>query len=395
MTVDGRRLDDIVAQAGGTPLFVYSRAAIRSQIGLVRQLLPERAQLVYAMKANPMPELLRFLRSQVDGVDVASAGELDLALNGAGFEPERISFAGPGKTDAEIDACIRSGAVLVAESLAQLRVAREVLRRAGTPVRGRVAFRINPAIELRGAGMRMGGGPSPFGVDVEELPRALDEADRLGIPIEGLHCHFGSQILDGEIVAEAMRGCFAQMHPHLDRLRRPAWLNVGGGFGVPIAPGDRHLDLAPIRVALREIGEAIAAEGGGLRLRIELGRYLVAEGGVYVMRVLERKTSRGKTFVICDGGLHHMQSATGNFGQVIRRNWPVVPATPIREAADATGRVDIVGPLCTPLDCVGRDVADTGFEVGTLACILRAGAYGRSASPSDFLGHPPAIEILV
>lgn len=399
LAIGGRRVGDIVKQAGGTPLFVYSRAAIAAQVAAVRAALPRDAQLYYAVKANPMPELLRFMSEQVDGVDVASAGELEQAL-ACGFAPERISFAGPGKTAAEIAACLGAGATLTAESCRQIELAGEALGALGNAPGAegelpRIALRMNPALELRGAGMKMGGGPSPFGIDAEALDSAFGLAERFGLPVSGLHCHFGSQILNGATIAAAMQQCFEQMVPHLDRLSGPAWLNVGGGFGVPVAPGDRHLDLAPIADALGQILAGLRARRPEARLRIELGRYLVAEAGIYLMRVLERKQSRGKTFVICDGGLHHMQSATGTFGQVIRRNWPLRAAIQPPPPVDPGASVDVVGPLCTPLDCVGRDIADQGFEEGALVCLMRAGAYGRSASPGAFLGHPAAPEVLV
>jgi diaminopimelate decarboxylase len=408
----GEPVGDLVERHGGSPLYLISREIVARRIAELRRLLDGHAELFYAIKANPLAELLRFMQPQVDGFDVASGGELATAL-AAGCPAERISFAGPGKTDGELEAAASAGATITAESWRQFERAIEAGRRAGRPPH--LALRVNPDLQLRGAGMKMGGGASPFGIDEEAIPGVLAQAAAMGQPVEGLHFFFGSQLLRGESIAEAMTHCAQTAMRWLDRLPQPLkWLNLGGGFGVPHFPGERHPDLAPVGEALARVSQALARRSPGTALRIELGRYLVAEAGVYACRVLETKVSRGKRFVVVDGGMHHLQAATGTFGQVIRRNYPIAlveeppaagrPADPPKRGesgesdaavAEAPAPTDVVGPLCTPLDCLGRDVLLPDCHDGSLLCVFRCGAYGASASPADFLGHPHVREVLV
>lgn len=366
-----------------TPAFLYGSALIEQRLARLREALPPSLGVHYAVKANPLPPLLRWFASRVEGADVASAGELQAAID-AGFAADRLGFAGPGKRESEIALAARLGAVVTAESERQWALA----ARYGA----RVALRVNPALELKGAGQVMGGGPSAFGIDAEALPDLVSIARARGWPMpEGLHVYFGSQILGGDRVAAALRACSEAAEGWADCLgRAPAWLNLGGGFGVPYFPGEAPMALEPVADALHAIVDRWAGRLPDTRLRIELGRWLVAEAGAYACRVLERKVSRGKTFLVTDGGLHHFQAATGTFGQVIRRNYPVALAG--RPGGDDDEPVDVVGPLCTPLDCLGRGVRLPRAEPGDVVIVFRAGAYGATASPAAFLGHPPARE---
>ncbi len=398
LLIAGQAVSDLVARSGGSPVYLISRQIVGRRLARLRDALPPRVRIFYAIKANPMPELLRFMGPLVDGFDVASGGELAQAL-AAGCPADRISFAGPGKTDAELEAAVRAGAILTAESMRQVERLVDIGRRCGRPAR--LALRVNPDLQLRGAGMRMGGGPSAFGIDQEAVPQAIAQAARLGQPVEGLHFFFGSQILRGEFIAQAMRQCAETAMEWIEQgLPAPlSWINLGGGFGVPYFPGEQHPDLAPVAEVLAWAADALAARSAGTELRIELGRYLVAEAGVYACRVLEMKDSRGKRFAVVDGGMHHLQAATGTFGQVIRRNYPIAVADAGAGTAAIDGEVpavlDVVGPLCTPLDCLGRDVMLPGCDEGSILCVFRSGAYGASASPADFLGHPHVREVLV
>ena len=371
-----------------TPAFLYSSEIVGQRIERLRRLFPADLRIHYAVKANPLPALLRWCAGRLDGADVASGAELQAAID-AGFAPERVGFAGPGKREGEIALAARLGAVVTVESERQWALA----ARHGA----RVAVRVNPALELRGAGQTMGGGASPFGVDAEALPALIATARTRGWPApEGLHVYFGSQILGGDRIAQALRACAAAAQGWVDALGgAPAWLNLGGGFGVPYFPGESALSLDPVAQALHEIAGRWARHAPDTRLRIELGRWLVAEAGIYACRVLERKVSRGKTFLVTDGGLHHLQAATGTLGQVIRRNYPLALAGRAGIDADSAETVDVVGPLCTPLDCLGRGVRLPRAEPGDVVVVFRAGAYGATASPTAFLGHPPALEQLL
>lgn len=363
----------------GTPLYIYDFAAVQARITRFRAAMPARVALHYAIKANPFPPLIAAIAPQVDGIDVASAGEMDKAL--AAMSAETISFAGPGKRDAELEAAIRAGVTLNLESEGEAERALATGERLGiTP---RLAVRVNPDFELRGSGMKMGGRASPFGIDAARgsaLVRRLVAAEA---DWRGFHIYAGSQALSAEAVIEtqtATIGLAARLADEAGAL--PPLVNLGGGFGIPYFPGDVPLDV-------EAVGAALAGELDRLdtQYAIELGRWLVGEAGIYLARVVDRKESQGETFLVVDGGLNHHLAATGNFGTVVRRNYPVAVAHRLQDPAEEV--VTVVGPLCTPLDRLADRVALPRAEVGDLIAIFASGAYGASASPQGFLGHPP------
>ena len=390
-----------LAARHGTPLYVVDSAAVRTRVASVRALLPEGIRLHYAIKANPLPELLRFLATQVDGFDIASGGELALALD-AGHRGAQLGFAGPGKRDAELAAAIDAGAVIHVESAGELARLAALARTAGQSARA--ALRINPDFELRRAGMRMGGGAQVFGIDAEKVPAVL-AAWPANLTFAGFHIYAGSQNLDGGQVAEALRRSHALCtelaawapvaDAHLVAQATPLRVfNLGGGFGIPYFAGEQPLDTAPVRAALADIARDHAARFPETVLVLELGRYLVGEAGVFLTQVIDRKRSRGRDFLVCDGGMHQHLAASGNFGQVIRRDYPVWLARDMAARGDTT--FTVCGPLCTPLDVLAREVmlpADVG--PGDILAIGQSGAYGASASPAGFLSHPPAGQLLV
>ena len=391
LNVGGEVLSRLAARVGQTPFYAYDRALLRRRVGELRSLFPLNIKLHYAMKANPMPAVVAVMAALVDGIDVASAGELKVALD-AGANPAEISFAGPGKRDAELRQAVASRVLVNVESFRELGVLQALSTELG--LAARVAVRVNPDFELKGSGMKMGGGPKQFGVDAEQMPRFLQEIGRAGLAFEGFHLFAGSQNLRAEAICEAQKKSFelalrlAQLAPGPVN-----FLNLGGGFGIPYFPGEQRLDLAPVADNLAQLGERAASELPLASLVVELGRYLVGEAGVYVARVVDRKISRGQVYLVTDGGLHHHLSASGNFGQVIRKNYPVT----VGNKADATERevASVVGPLCTPLDLLADRMSLPVAQVGDLVVVFQSGAYGASASPQKFLGHPPCIEVLV
>ena len=388
LVIAGRSAADWTAQAGDTPLFVYDMAIVGARIARFRAAMPA-IDLHYAIKANPHADLLTAIAPLVDGLDVASSGELAKAL--AVKQGASISFAGPGKRDDELVAAITVGATLNVESEGEAARAFAIGDRLG--LAPHMAVRVNPDIELRGSGMRMGGRASPFGVDAVRaaaLVRAIVEA---GADWRGFHIYAGSQALDPGAIIETQAATIALAARLADDAgAAPPLVNLGGGFGVPYFAGDVALDIERVGDALADALASRPAILTETRFAIELGRWLVAEAGVYLTRVIDMKQSQGETFVIVDGGLNHQLAASGNFGTVVRRNYPIAVAA--RMGRDATDTVSVVGPLCTPLDRLGDKIALPTVEVGDLIAIFMAGAYGASASPSAFLGHPPAIEIV-
>lgn len=370
----------------GSPLFVYDPAIVADRVRAFRASFPA-VDLHYAIKANPHPALLQAVAPLVDGLDVASAGELDKALR---VKPAgAISFAGPGKRDAELEAAITAGATLNVESEGEAARALAIGGRLGTAPR--LAVRVNPDMELKGSGMKMGGRPSPFGVDAERAAALVRAIVAGGGDWRGFHIFAGSQALDSQALIETQAATLALAERLSDEAgHMPPLVNLGGGFGIPHFAGDTPIDLAAIGAAL---GDALSRTRLSSTFAIELGRWLVGESGVYLTRVIDRKESRGETFLVVDGGLHHQLAASGNFGTVVRRNYPVAVTHRMAEAGDE--EVSVVGCLCTPLDRLADKVALPHADVGDTIAIFIAGAYGATASPGLFLGHPPAVECVV
>lgn len=389
--IGGQPVTLLAERAGRTPFYAYDRQAISRRVALLRSALPAGVRLHYAVKANPMPALVCHLASLTDGLDVASAGELRVALN-AGADPATISFAGPGKTQADLRAAVAGGILINLESETEMRRVAAIGSDLG--VRPRVAIRVNPDFELKSSGMRMSGGPKQFGVDAERVPAMLGELGRLPLEFRGFHIFSGSQNLRAEAICEAQRKSVALAIELARHAPGPVTsLNIGGGFGIPYFPGEKPLELTPIGRELAALQEEVKARLPEAVLKIELGRYLVGEAGVYVCRVIDRKESRGHVFLVTDGGLHHHLAASGNFGQVLRKNYPVIVANRVRGTERET--VSVVGPLCTPLDLLADRVSLPRAEPGDLIAVLQSGAYGLTASPRGFLSHPEPVELLV
>lgn len=391
LSLGGIPLPLLAARCGSTPFYAYDRRAVSERVRQLRQELPAGLEIHYAIKANPMPALVCHMANLVDGMDVASGGELQCALD-AGMSARNISFAGPGKGREELCSAVAAGALINLESLREVHLLAEISSQLAQPAR--VALRVNPDFELKLSGMKMGGGPKQFGVDAEQAPAVLAEIGRLGLAFEGFHIFSGSQNLKPEAIVEAQSLSVALASRLAQAAPAPVTtLNIGGGFGIPYFPNDRPLDLAPIAANLSACQERAGQDMPGAKLILELGRYLVGEAGIYVCRVLDRKVSRGQVFLVTDGGMHHHLAASGNFGQVIRKNYPVAIGN--RLLGEEQENVSVVGPLCTPLDILADRVLLPKAEPGDLFVVFQSGAYGRSASPLGFLGHKPPQEVLV
>jgi diaminopimelate decarboxylase len=391
LAIGGKSASALVAEAGDTPLFVYSTAALEARIAELRAAMPEQLAIHYAMKANPFAPLLEWMGSRVDGFDVASGGELQLAL-AAGVAAEKISFAGPGKRDRELEFAITQGVTINCESEGEAERAFDIGLRLG--IAPKMAIRVNPSFDLKGSGMKMGGGAKPFGVDAERVPALVQRIIAAGGDWRGFHIYAGSQALDADAIIAMQAQTLALAAELADAAgAAPPKVNLGGGFGIPYFPGDTAFDLNAVGGALGQALSALPEILKDTHFCVELGRYLVGEAGVYLCRVIDRKVSHGETFLVTDGGLHHQLAASGNFGTVIRRNYPVAIATRFDAPADEVQSV--VGCLCTPLDRLSDSALLPHAEVGDLVAIFCAGAYGASASPANFLGQGAAKEMLV
>ena len=392
LQVGGMPLTRLAERVGSTPFYAYDRRLITERVAQLRAALPSDIHLHYAIKANPMPAVVQHLATLVDGFDVASGGELKVVLDSI-MPAEKISFAGPGKSERELRQAIAAGIVINIESARELERISTIAEETG--IRPKVAIRVNPDFELKSSGMKMSGGPKQFGVDAELVPDLLVEMVMLPVEFYGFHIFCGSQNLKAESIMEAQRNT-------LELARRLAadapgpvrLLNLGGGFGIPYFPGEQSLDLAAVGAHLATLMPQARLDFPEAEFVIELGRYFVGEAGIYVSRVVERKESRGQTFLVLDGGLHHHLAASGNFGQVIRKNYPVLVGNRVVPVGDVQP-ASAVGPLCTPLDLMGDRMNLGHAQEGDLVVVLQSGAYGLTASPTAFLGHPAPVEVLV
>ncbi|MCB1921336.1 MAG: pyridoxal-dependent decarboxylase, exosortase A system-associated [Candidatus Competibacteraceae bacterium] len=389
--IGGMPLMQLAARVGQTPFYAYDRRLLDERVALLRNRLPSAIQLHYAVKANPMSAVTQHLANLVDGLDVASLGELSVALD-TGMAPAEISFAGPGKRPPELTAAIAAGITINLESAGEL----ETVARLGHGLgrQPRVAVRVNPDFELKASGMKMSGGPKPFGVDAEQVPVLLRRIGQLDLDFRGFHIFSGSQNLRAEALIDAHDRTFElALRLAVDAPAPVRMLNIGGGFGIPYFPGDTPLELEPVAANLDHWLPTVKEQLPEAHVVLELGRYLVGEAGIYVVEVVDRKVSRGHTFLVTNGGLHHHLAASGNFGQVVRKNYPVVVGN--RVMGNEREIVSVVGPLCTPLDILADRMELAKADVGDLIVVFQSGAYGLTASPARFLSHPACVEVLV
>lgn len=391
LRLNGKSIDEWYQQSGGAPFYAYSKALITERVHTLRQQFGTSVELHYAIKANPMPAVVQHMASLVDGFDVASAQEINLALS-TGMNPHHIGFAGPGKRQEEILAAVQADIVIHVESVQQLLAVQQAAKQ--TTKFAKVVIRVNPNFTLKHSGMKMGGGAQPFGIDEEKLPEILAQFNWDSIDLLGLQFYAGSQNLHADAI-------IATQHAILEAAQRIAaffpsplrLLNIGGGFGIPYFVGESALETASIAEHFKQQWTNYASVLPQAKVILELGRYLVGEAGLYVCQVLERKVSRGEVFLITDGGMHHHLAASGNLGQTLRRHYPIGIANKIDLPAEET--VHVTGCLCTPLDRLASNIALPKADVGDHIVIFQSGAYGRSASPLGFLSHPAPVEFLL
>lgn len=390
LQIGGKNFDDILKQHKEVPTYIYDRSVIKKKITSLRAILPEKMHIHFAMKANPMPEVVNYTQTLVDGLDVASGLELEVAL-ASGMDPKEISFAGPGKSIDELTLAIKSGITINLESVTEMERAAEIGNKIGlTP---QVALRVNPDFELKSSGMKMSGGPKQFGIDAEICVDVINRIIALGLNFKGLHIFSGSQNLKPESIIEAQTKTFELASRLSDETNTELHkLNIGGGLGIPYFPGEKPLPLEPIGENLHRLFEVYSKKFSNTIIITELGRFIVGECGVYISKVIDKKVSRGSTFLIINGGLHHHLAASGNFGQVIRKNYPVTVANKI---GLETEKASAVGPLCTPLDVLAQDMNLPKAEIGDYVAVFNSGAYGYTSSPLNFLSHPHPIEIFI
>jgi len=389
--INGISLENLSHRVGQTPFYAYDRSLLTQRMQHLRHYMPDALNIHYAIKANPMPALVQHMSTLVDGFDVASAKELKMTLD-TGMSANNISLAGPGKQISEIKQAIAAGITLNIESKNELKVAAEQSNILG--ITANIAIRINPRFELKSAGMKMTGGSKPFGIDEEQLPDILKTLKAMNLNFKGFHIFSGSQNLKAEAIIEAQQQSFILADRLSDYYPDDiSHLNIGGGFGIPYFLKDKPLDIKIIADDLAKNMADFKKNHPTTKIIIELGRYLVGEAGIYVCKIIDKKISRGKIFLIVDGGLHHHLAASGNFGQIIRKNYPIIIGNNIQNERKEI--VNITGPLCTPLDILADNIELPCSNIGDFIVVFQSGAYGYSASPHKFLSQPDCIEVMV
>lgn len=383
-----------LAKEFGTPLFVYDAGLLRRAYRALRAAVAGFAVVDYSVKANPNPAVIRVFLDEGAGAEIASGAEFDAAVT-AGVPPEKILFAGPSKSAADLDRVIAGGIgeIHIENREELLRVA-AAAERHGVSVR--VALRINPGATAQGGAMRMGGKPSPFGFDEEEMDAAVAAVEAQGrLRLVGLHLFAGTQGLKADTLLGQWAYGLRLAARIAKTIGRPLeTIDLGGGLGIPYFSGDAPLDLDALRSGLPPLIETLRNDPllADARVVLEPGRYLAGPAGVYVARVLAVKESRGSRFVITDGGMHHHLAASGNLGQIVKRDFPLAAVTDRGGEQAATA---VVGPLCTPLDMLARAAPLPPLAEGDLVAVLQSGAYGLTASPTGFLSHPTPAEVLL
>jgi diaminopimelate decarboxylase len=390
LLIGGLPITQLAAQYG-TPLYIYSTAIIRQRHAELRASIPHEVQIYYAIKANPHPEIIALMDSQYDGFDISSRGELEQALT-AGASPEKLSFAGPGKRIDELELAIDNGIGTISlESEQEAQLIQDICRSRG--LKARVMIRVNPEFELTQSGMAMSG-PRQFGIDAARVPQLIESLPGLpGLDFQGIHIFSGSQNLSAVQLIEHYDKIIGYALDLRDKLTcaMPV-INIGGGVGIPYFAHEKELDLAALGTGLKNVLDKYRSALTGTTVRMELGRYIVGECGIYLCRVLYRKLSHDRVFLIIDGGMHQHLAASGNLGQSLaRRPMPLVTANGLDRPLE---KVIVAGVLCTPLDTFGA-VELSYAQEGDLIAVMNSGAYGITASPTAFLSHKPPREIIL
>ncbi|MFF8961042.1 type III PLP-dependent enzyme [Streptomyces sp. NPDC014894] len=390
--IQGNSMADL-AERFGTPLYVYDAEILERTYRELRDLLPDAVDVFYSLKANPNISVCAFLNARGAGAEVSSYTELITALR-AGVAPRDIVFLGPGKDPRELTACVEAGIhAVICESLDEIRQLDALVAERG---RGRfpVILRVNPSFSTKGSGLAMGGKPRQFGIDEEEIREYKGELAALDhIRVMGVHAYMGTRFLQHEDIVHNTRQILAAAEDLAGRVGFPLeTVDFGGGLGVAYFDNETDLDLAALGEGLRRETASFAARNPGCRLVTELGRFLTATAGTYVVRARYVKESRGETFVVADGGTHHHMAAVG-VGSFVKRNFPIVHLS--RPSEPPAQPYTLTGPLCTPNDVIAKKVELPEVRPGDLLGVERSGAYGPTASPGLFLSHGYPAEVLV
>ena len=377
-------------QEYGSPLYLYDMGQFRSNIDRLRENLFPESGLFFSMKANPLSEFCSIACKKNCGIEIASGGELELALD-SGVASGNIVFTGPGKTEGELLKSIEAQIYMIhAESLREIRIINQLAEKKNRNVP--IALRINPNGITSTGKVQMSGTASQFGIEETELVDSLfEEINSLkNINLSGVHIYMGTSILDAEEICRnteySIRLATELSSKYAFKIR---YLNVGGGFGIPYFHGEKALDLTALRNGMALIKEKYQEQLRETKIFFESGRYLLADCGLFLVRVLYRKESRGNTYLVCDGGAN-FHAASAFLGRFVRGNFPMY----VLGKKGAEKEFYVTGPSCTPTDLLGQKVMlPSDADEGDIIVIEKSGAYGLTYSPYGFLSHKLPLEI--
>lgn len=375
-----------------TPLYLYDRARIEENYHKLTESIFPDAKLFYSMKANPSLGVCQIFHDLGAGIEVASAGELCVALE-AGFNPENIHFTSPGKTVAEIEYALKEGIHLInIESVEEAHVVDAIAKK--LQVKANIGIRVNPSVCFSNAKIKMSGVSSQFGIEEEDVNETLirELKELTNIEILGFQVYMGTQMLVSEDIIKNTEYIMTMAL----RLAKEfgislKYLNVGGGFGVKYFKNETPLELSEVKKGMEALYTAFAKDLKDTKVVFESGRFLMADTGVFVTKVLYVKTSKNQKYVVCDGG-SNFHSSAAFLGRFIRNNFPIHTIPASEELAEC----NVCGPLCTALDVIGQKVSiNANITSGDLVVIEMSGAYGYTYSPSKFLSHEQPMELLL
>jgi diaminopimelate decarboxylase len=379
-----------MAEAYGTPLYAYDSRCIESQYRLLQQSLPSQFEIFYSLKCNPLLGICQLFKKLGSGIEVASLGELNVAIE-AGFDPSSIIFTSPGKTYRELEYAIDQGIYSInIESVQEAILINEIGEKLHKKVS--ISIRVNPNFNISGAGMKMTGVPTQFGIDQSELKEAMEVISRLSfVKVIGIHVFTGTQMLDiGNLVAtmeEIMKLAIELSDTYLFKLE---FLDLGGGFGIPYFRGEMPIEMNRFSTMLSQIWDKYKQRLRHTRVGVESGRFLLAEAGLFMTKVLYVKESKGSKYAVCDGGSNH-HASTAFLGRYVRNNFPMYL---LGKEDGELEEVTVVGSLCTPTDVLGQKVMLPKVEQGDVLVINKSGAYGLTHSPVLFLSHLLPAEVM-
>lgn len=385
----GVDINSIVNEVG-TPLFVYDSETIKERYNYLRDNLPKEVDIFYAMKANANIAIIKQLVSLGTGVEVASEGEI-YACKKIGVDPKNIVFAGPAKTDKDLEMAIDMGIYAInAESIGEIRRINSIAKSKNVVMD--IELRINPLFEVAGAAVNMGGGSKKFGIDSESVGDVINEARELkNINLQGIHIFAGTGIQDSDGFLSNLENCFVLGQEINDKHFKVESIDIGGGIGIPYSDSDSELSIEGISQKITAMIDKYSfIKDNNTRIIAEPGRYLVGQCGVYITEVIDRKHSRGKDYLLVDGGAQHLLRPA-----LIGVSQPTFNISKGSEQ-DNLQKFDLGGSLCTSIDFLGKDLdLPKNSEVGDYIGVFCAGAYGYAESMPLFLSHDVAAEVLV